>query len=169
MQFCLGRTGCFGSKGRRGRQYGVPGSSSRGSAGSEVSTTTCSLSDSSSSDMMGLVGLVTPDNGGNSRNLLHHQERRCGKCSSASGVVPLGIKPRFAERQTLFRGHAVLVANTVTCPSSAALPVITPTLSPPCLRPCTDLLQLSRRERRWKLRGRLGKNNGKRTRLEKKP
>ena len=89
-QVCPGRAGCFGSNGRRwGGHTMVPGSSTRGSAGSEVSTTS-TLSDSSSSKMQGHVGLGTPDEGGISRNLLRRQECRCGECSSASGVVPLG-------------------------------------------------------------------------------
>ena len=124
---------------------------------------------SSSSSMRGLVALIRPGEGGISRNLLRRQKRRCAECTSASGVVPSGMKPRFAESRTIFRGHAVLVSNAVTSPGSAALPVITPTLSPPCLPPCSAVLQLLRRERRWELRGRLGKNNWRRTNLKCKP
>ena len=46
---------------------------------------------SSNGSMGGLVGLGTLDEGGISQNLLRHQERRWGACTSANGVVPSGI------------------------------------------------------------------------------
>ena len=72
----------------------VPDNSS--SAWAEVSTT-ISLPDSSSS-VRGLVGSGTMDEGGISPNLLHYQDRRWVECTSAIGLVPLGIRPRLAVR-----------------------------------------------------------------------
>ena len=107
-QLCLGDAGCIGSKGRRwGGSTVVPGGSSRGIAVSEVSTTG-SFSDSSSSNMRGFVCLVTPDEGCIIRSFLVYQKRRCGECTSASSVVPLGIKPRFESSKRFSRGMPYL-------------------------------------------------------------
>ena len=56
-------------------------------------------------------------------------------------VAPQNASQALTERQTLWRGHAVLAAHTATCAGSIALPVCTPTSSPPCRPPCTGLLQ----------------------------
>ena len=80
----------------------------------------------------GLVRWVTPDAGGTSRSLLRHQERRRHECTSLNGMVPSGIRPRYAELQTFLGLNAVIVERTVTWASNVALarpPVYTPTPS----------------------------------------
>ena len=125
----------------RGRRFGC---SSRLNSSCLISSSgSFVVPDSSSNIMRGLAGLGTLDEGGINRNLLRYQERRWETCTSSNGVVPSGIRPRFAEPRMLWRGRVVLVAHTATSRQcrSARMHANVITVAPP---PCTGLLQLSR-------------------------